>query len=76
MKEFINKFPVIFDTLFKSFDRNKVEVESTITVSVKTDTNESVVQTVIVPGRVLNISLVSIHTNYGVNANKDINLEI
>ena len=65
---------IIKDAIEKMKTRGANEVESQVTIAIKTDTNETILRTVTVPGRAISISPVNLNTAYGVEAKKDIEL--
>ena len=64
----------IKEAIEKMKTRGASEVESQVTIAIKTDTGETILRTVIVPGRAISISPVNLNTAYGVEAKKDIEL--
>ena len=65
---------MIKDAIAKATKGEPNEVESLVTIVIKTDTNENVLRTVTVPGKAISISLANCNTSYGVIAKKDIEL--
>ena len=64
----------IKEAIEKMKSRGVDEIESEVTIAIKTDTNETVLRTVVIPGRAVSISAVNVNTAYGITAKKDIEL--
>ena len=62
------------DAISKAIKGEPNEVESLVTIVIKTDTNEDILRTVTVPGKAISISLANCNTSYGISAKKDIEL--
>ena len=62
------------DAISKAIKGEPNEVESLVTIVIKTDTNEDILRTVTVPGKAISISLANCNTSYGIIAKKDIEL--
>ena len=69
-----NVITTIKAAIEKMKTRGADEVESEVTIAIKTDTGETILRTVIVPGRAITISAVNVNTAYGITAKKDIEL--